>query len=488
MRHLSVLVLLALAASANADPPTPTRLTIDGANSLIETDGGRNAVVSDEGNLFVVWSDDRDGNFEIYLKERLEGAWTSDQRLTNDPANSRHPAIGRTFSGELRIVWEDTRTGHPEIWIKRKVPKGSWGIDQCVTCDAFNSEGPSMSYEGTSFAWEETKDGNCEIYSRTWSFGNPDPEVRVSNNGAESRLPSISGTFSPIVAWQDLRDGNWEIYSRKLGFQSGPETRVSFDPGSSTHPSVMSAEVNCSDIIVSKNFVAWQDDRLGNERIFQSEGEFGNWFSPGDPVSEMPGPSIHPSFTIELEPIYDEFQGGYVFCDRPVLAWEEYSLDALPKIFLRKDFGFGPEEIPIGAWPSDPILVTWRTGVERMLEIVWTEKIDGNPEIYHASIVEHFSTGAGEPNVELGGVQLGHPRPNPFQENTQFSVHIAQAGPVSVGIYDTAGRLVQRLHEGWISAGAHDYTWHQSGVAAGSYMVRVQTPDGSAARKVQLIR
>jgi hypothetical protein len=487
MRLPFLFPLLALAAVAQADPPTPTRLTFDDGNSLIETDGGRNAVVSESGNLFIVWSDDRDGNSEVYLKERLGGSWTSDIRLTNDPASSTHPAIGRTDSGELRIVWEDNRTGHPEIWIKRKVPQGSWGIDQCVTCDGFNSERPAMSYSGSGFAWEETKDGNYEIYSRTWFSDSPDPEFRISNNGAESRLPSISGRWYPIVAWQDLRDGNWEIYSRQLPL--GSETRVSSFSGSSTHPSVWEAEVMCSDVVIEKNFLAWQDDFTGIERVFGTEGQFGSWNSPGAPVSQMPGPSIHPSFTIELEPLYDEFLQGYVWCDRPVFAWEEHSLNALPKIFLRKDFvGSGTEEIPIGAWPSDPVVVTWRAGLDRFLEIIWTDQIDGNPEIYHASIAETFQVTDVPLPISPAGVQLSHPRPNPFQENTQFSVRMAKTGTLTVGIYDTAGRLVHQLHNGWIAAGVHEFTWRQAGIAAGTYHVRVEAAGGSATQKVQLIR
>jgi hypothetical protein len=356
-----------------------------------------------------------------------------------------------------------------------------------MTCDDFNSEKPSMTYSG-SFAWEETKDGNYEIYWRRWFSASPDAEARVSNNGAESRLPSISGELNHIVAWQDLRDGNWEIYSRKLS-PLGPETRVSFDSGSSTHPSLWQAEVQCTDIIFSKNFVAWQDDQFGNERILQSEGESGSWFSWGTLASQMPGPSIHPSYMIELEPYFDEFGGGYFYyCNRPVIAWEEHSLNALPKIFLSKDFGSGTEEIPLGAWPSDPILVTWTSGPERNLEVIWTEKIDGNPEIYHASLVETFwNTDAPEPNSTVS-VQLGSPRPNPFRQSTQFSVRIEQPGPLTVGIYDTAGRLVQELHEGWSAAGVNEFTWQQIGVAAGTYHVRVATPDGSATQKVQLIR
>ncbi len=244
-------LLLSAAVSHAAEWSPDVRLTNDPATSRTEIDGGRNVVVSDQ-ILMVVWSDTRDGNFEIYFQERLGNTWGSATRITTDLAVSIHPAIGWS-EDEVRVVWEDHRTDHPEIWMKRKV-LGVWLADSCLTCDPFVSARPSLDHTGEHLAWEETKDGNCEIYYRRRPVGGAwEPEFRVSNDPGESSHPSVASphllnlTFDPdvrIVAWQDDRNGNWDIYSRFGTFASGwePETPVSLETGNSRFPSVMVEE------------------------------------------------------------------------------------------------------------------------------------------------------------------------------------------------------------------------------------------------------
>ncbi|MGH2570836.1 MAG: T9SS type A sorting domain-containing protein, partial [bacterium] len=74
--------------------------------------------------------------------------------------------------------------------------------------------------------------------------------------------------------------------------------------------------------------------------------------------------------------------------------------------------------------------------------------------------------------------------PNPFRAGTTISFSLAEPAPVSLRIYDVQGRLVARLLDAEPrAAGSHSLAWRpESG--AGVYFVRLETPHGSASRKL----
>jgi hypothetical protein len=74
--------------------------------------------------------------------------------------------------------------------------------------------------------------------------------------------------------------------------------------------------------------------------------------------------------------------------------------------------------------------------------------------------------------------------PNPFRWGTTIAFSLAEPAPVSLRVYDVQGRLVARLLDGEPrAAGSHSLRWApESG--AGVYFVRLETPHGSASRKL----
>ena len=66
-------------------------------------------------------------------------------------------------------------------------------------------------------------------------------------------------------------------------------------------------------------------------------------------------------------------------------------------------------------------------------------------------------------------------------------------GPVQASIHDLAGRRVRGLSRGVLGAGDHDLFWDGRddggrAVAAGSYLVRITSSDGSTAARFVVIR
>ena len=79
-------------------------------------------------DIHVVFNDNRDGNNEIYYKHSSNNGinWDADTRLTNNSLYSIYPSI--SISGTtLNIIWSDNRDGNYEIYYKRN-PTGNVGI------------------------------------------------------------------------------------------------------------------------------------------------------------------------------------------------------------------------------------------------------------------------------------------------------------------------------------------------------------------------
>jgi hypothetical protein len=76
--------------------------------------------------------------------------------------------------------------------------------------------------------------------------------------------------------------------------------------------------------------------------------------------------------------------------------------------------------------------------------------------------------------------------PNPFTAATQVRFTLAAAGPVRLNVFDLRGRLVDEILRGEVFAtGDHTVNWDGrdgtgQAVAAGIYLIRVQTPEASA--------
>lgn len=84
---------------------------------------------------------------------------------------------------------------------------------------------------------------------------------------------------------------------------------------------------------------------------------------------------------------------------------------------------------------------------------------------------------------------LGPVRPNPSSGSVNFSFTMAQRGPVSIRVYDVAGRLVRRLLNGGAEPGPHDLVWNVTDddgrrVGAGVYFYRMVAGSWVSQRKV----
>jgi hypothetical protein len=93
-------------------------------------------------------------------------------------------------------------------------------------------------------------------------------------------------------------------------------------------------------------------------------------------------------------------------------------------------------------------------------------------------------------------LRLAPVRPNPFSfaPGAQLEFALPRSGAASLEVYDAAGRLVRRLVQGALPAGAHSAAWDGLDAAghpapAGVYLVRLAQPGfAPAVEKAVLVR
>ncbi|MFH1937407.1 MAG: exo-alpha-sialidase [Bacteroidota bacterium] len=281
MKKICLFVTMLLVAHITQAQWEPdVRLTIDPSSSL---NCIHHSIASSGDSVHVVWSDDRDGNQEIYYKRSADAGmtWGADVRLTNDPNYSGLPSVA-TIGSDVHIVWEDDRdgpNGEGSIYYKRSTDGGiTWGTDTRLTDSSADAWDPAVAVSDSEvhvvyfdWAWQEIYYIHSTDGGTTWEAAQ-----KLTNATGWSRYPSIAVSGSLVhVTWEDTRDGNFEIYYKRStdgGVTWEPDMRLT----NAMYNSLLTS-VAVSDSVVH---VVWYDKRDFNDEIYYKRNPTGNVIFP----------------------------------------------------------------------------------------------------------------------------------------------------------------------------------------------------------------
>jgi hypothetical protein len=298
-----VMVVLLFATSVYGDTWTANRrLTRNSGDSEVPVI----AVV--RSNIYLVWSDDTAGNYEIFFKRSIDGGatWTANRRLTNTAGGSFHPAIA-VDGPNIFVIWHDITTpGNAEIYFKRSNDRGvTWSASKRLTNNIGYSEDAAIAVDGSNIyvTWDDDTPGDSEIYFKrsndrgvTWSASK-----RLTKNTGDSEDPAIAAAGSNIyVVWSDDTPGNSEIYFKRSndgGATWAANRRVTNNAGRSELPAI---GVDGSNIAV-----AWMDDTPGNREIyFKQSIDGGVVWAASKRLTNNTGESYGPAIAVDGSNIY----------------------------------------------------------------------------------------------------------------------------------------------------------------------------------------
>ena len=263
---------------------------------------GRPVTVQDSnGNIWVAWDAGTTGSRDIYISELAAGVenFGSGVQLTDNAADQCNPAIALGSDDTLYVVWQDNRRGNWDIYISTSVDGINWSAETRVTDSNDNQVNPAIVIDGQNYAhvvWQDDQGGNQDIYVATSSDGFVTKTIsQITSNSSDQIDPAIAADSDNTIylVWTDTRNGSYDIYG--AASNDGPWTNVAVvsKAGSQSSPAIATEAAG------SILHLLWIDDTPGDDDIFYAKT------TGGLPPSPLSGSSIidDSSGADQLEPV-----------------------------------------------------------------------------------------------------------------------------------------------------------------------------------------
>jgi hypothetical protein len=125
--------------------------------------------------VWVFWSANKNGNFDIYAKSLAGGQWSSEVRLTSDPGTDLNPVAAVDAKGRVWVAWQGFRNNNLEVL--------------------------AAAQDGDGFTKESTVS-----FSKASDW---DPAIAAAPNGEVA------------VSWDTYDKGDYDVYFRRLKWEGG---------------------------------------------------------------------------------------------------------------------------------------------------------------------------------------------------------------------------------------------------------------------------
>lgn len=258
-------------------------------NIRVDDDTGETAAQSPRlaaagASVYAVWTDYRSGDADIFFAcSANEGTTWQAPILVNDDGGAstqEQPSVACDGAGTAYVVWTDYRNGEADIYLSSWSGGTTFSANTMVNPATALGEAtePVIALEGSTLyvAWTDTYNANSDIYFRRSSDGGVSWDAEIEVNDiltGDQYAPAIAvdGSGNVFLAWTDTRDGNADIYTA-AGSDSGgviafgPDLRADDDTGTAdaTDPSIAVDSAAGATTI----YVAYADTRNSDSDIF----------------------------------------------------------------------------------------------------------------------------------------------------------------------------------------------------------------------------
>lgn len=179
-----------------------------------------------EGNVYVVWMDTREGNMEVYFRKRINGKWSPIENLSQSEGVSENPEVAvNRDSGDIYVAW--TESG--KIFFKEYIASKKKWLDPVNLTDYSSSSGYPHLYvdDGGSIhiVFTDNRTGNWNIFYRSrmsQPLRKPSPPINLNLSTTLNQSTSPV-TKTNVLSWEENEENqgldiqNYKIYRRNEG-------------------------------------------------------------------------------------------------------------------------------------------------------------------------------------------------------------------------------------------------------------------------------
>ena len=172
---------------------------------------GAAVAVDGNGRVWVVWSKQVGGNFDLYAKYRDGGHWSAERRVTSHPGSDISPAAVTASDGAVWIAWQGYR-GSFDVLSARQTADQFSGELRVSTSDKSDwaPQVAAAGNGGVAVSWDTYDNGNYDVYARRLSY---DGQVQMGDPVAVAASPLFEARSS--VAF-DSDDRLWVAYEESF--------------------------------------------------------------------------------------------------------------------------------------------------------------------------------------------------------------------------------------------------------------------------------
>ena len=145
----------------------------------------RTAVAEDaEGNVWVVWSERVDDNWDLYARGFDGQSWSSIERLSRAPQPDMQHRLVRGPDGRLHLVWQGFREGRAAIFYRNRHAENGWSETIRVSApDAPNCWEPTIAVDSRGkvyIGWDQYGPKGYDVWMRPVVAGRLEAPVEIA--------------------------------------------------------------------------------------------------------------------------------------------------------------------------------------------------------------------------------------------------------------------------------------------------------------------
>ncbi len=258
-------------------------------------------------NVYVAWSDDTTGSYDINFRKSSDYGdnFNRTKNLSRNNGSSVSPQVAAS-GDNVYVVWSDNTTGNYEINLRGSSDYGdTFGGTKLVYRNNGSSVSPQIAAIGDNVyvVWIDYTGGSNSInFKASYNRGNDfDLTSPVGRNNGSSVSPQIAEAGNNVyVVWSDNKTGSYDINFRKssdYGDNFNRTKNLSRNNGSSVSPQVAASGDNV--------YVVWSDNTTGNYEInLRGSSDYGDTFGGTKLVYRNNGSSVSPQIAAIGDNVY----------------------------------------------------------------------------------------------------------------------------------------------------------------------------------------